>query len=461
MSRKCGIPWMKLDDKTYSSNNEHHGNMKAIMCEAMKERWSSDPDLNRDLTQYNMYGGYSSGLELMNDINHEIEDLSDNLRKQGKRGIRKDAIKSFAIIIKPDKEIMDNLNPEQQIQFFRDAFNIVSEKLGYNKQLNKLNTRAFTIHVDEGNPHMHLFGVPYTEDGRLSAKEIFTPQLSRWFNEEFPKQMNEKGWNLEVCKDINAYDPEYAKTLNEQQLKEYKEQCIEYKKTKKKQHGKKSKEYKENKEIENAVQGAISNVDTVIQQTIQEARQEAYEKAYEEASKVYKAEMEKQLKTAQNKLKSVVAEHTDNLMAFINDTVDEYRKAESARKTAEQTTETVELKETLQHITFKDGKTGLDVHKGRMARKAQIAEQRVLDAERQRKQRISEIQQLEQLSDTEGLTDKQLNRLNSLYHQQMMSEATEVLQQQETKEHSVYQQKILDKLNRQIKRQNRDIDFSL
>lgn len=470
MSRKVGMPWMKLDSKSYSTSNEHHGNNKAIMCEAMEERWSSDPDLDRDLTPFNVYGGYRSGLELLNDINHEIEDLSASLREQGKRGIRKDAITSFALIIKPDTEIMDGLTKDQQMQFFRDAFNIVSEKFGYNQQLNKKNIRAFTIHFDEGNPHMHLFGVPYTADGRLSAKEIFTPQLSRWLNEEFPKLMNEKGWELEPCKDLDGYNPDKAKELKndietamqsgdeqaiteaETALETYKEQCIEHKKAKRKQRGKTSKEFKEAKEIEKAVQEAVSNADPLIQQAIQEAREEAYKDAYEEASKVYKAEMEKQLKTAQNELKSVVAGREDMIISYMNDAVTEYRNAVTAHKEAEQTPEVEELRESLKSIKYPNGKTGLDFHQNRMAKKAQMAEKQALEAERQREQRIKEIQRLEQLSETDGLTDQQQNQLNSLYQQRMMSGATEALKQ---REYSPYQQKVLDKVNRQIQQQSR------
>lgn len=287
---------MKLDSKTYSTSNEHHGNNKAIMCEAMEERWSSDPDLNRDLTQYNVYGGYNSGLELLNDINHEIEDLSASLREQGKRGIRKDAITSFAVIIKPDTEIMENLTREQQMQFFRDAFNIVSGKFGYNQQLNKPNVRAFSIHFDEGNPHMHLFGVPYTKDGRLSAKEIFTPQLSRWFNEEFPELMNQRGWNLEACKDPEGYDPDKAKTMDEQQLKEYKEQCIKHKKAKKKQRGKTSREFKEAKDKARELQDWEQNLEA--REAVLEASKEEFRSEVGSVLQVLEQETERALQAA-------------------------------------------------------------------------------------------------------------------------------------------------------------------
>lgn len=257
MSKRCGMPWMKLDSKSYtpgSKKAEHHGNNKAVMCEALKERWSKDADLDRRKTRYNIYYGYESGLELLNDINHEIADLSEELRKNGKRGIRKDAITSFTGIIKPDKEVMQNLTPKQQVKFFEDALELLVDRFGTNPNTGKTNIRAMVIQVDEGNIHAHYFGVPYTHDGRLCADDIFTPKLSRWLNEEFPKLMNEKGWDLERCRDDNAYQPDIAKSLNDDELKEYKEKCLEYKKNKQKRHGKTSDEYKKQKEIDKAVE---------------------------------------------------------------------------------------------------------------------------------------------------------------------------------------------------------------
>lgn len=255
MSRRCGMPWLKLNAKSYSvgsKQSEHHGNNKAVMCEALKERWSNDKDLDRTKSKYNVFYGYDSGLKLLSDIDKEIADLSDELRSNGKRGIRKDAITSFAGIVKPDKEVMKHLTPKQQAHFFRDALEILIEKFGTNPKTGKPNIRSAVIHVDEGNIHMHYFGIPYTEDGRLSAKGIFSPKLNRWLNEEFPKLMNKKGWNLEPCRDERSYQPEIAKNLNEQELKDYKAQCIAYKRNKRKKHGRTSDEFKIERETEKA-----------------------------------------------------------------------------------------------------------------------------------------------------------------------------------------------------------------
>lgn len=252
MSRKCGITWAKLNSG--AGGTKHKGNDKAFMCEAFEERWSADPDLDRTKTKDNVYmTGYRSGLELLNDINHEIAEYNQQLKNSGKRGLRKDAITSFAVIVKPDMEVMGELTKEQQIKFFEDAYNLISEKLGTNPDTNVPNVRGGVIQFDEGNPHLHLFGVPYNNKGKLCADDIFRLPLNRWLNETFPKLMSQKGWNLEPCKDPEGYDPDKAKTMNEQQLKEYKEQCIEYKRSKKKQHGQSAIQHKINSEIEKRV----------------------------------------------------------------------------------------------------------------------------------------------------------------------------------------------------------------
>lgn len=489
------MPIMKLNNGHYSSSNETHGNLGSVACEAGEERWCSDPDLDRTKTKDNIYlTEYKSGLELEADINAEIDALSEEMKKTSKnhRGLRKDCIRAFGGIVKPDEEFMSQLSLEEQEQFFRDAFEVLNGYFGTNPKTNQPNIRMAVIHKDEGNMHLHYIGVPYNNEGRLCADDIFKPKLYKWLNEGFVDEMRQKGWNLEKCvkeQDLNSpYDDvkykqlrKDAKTAKKELEKaiaggdeteiataqsvfdekhrkydEYKNICVSYKRNKRKEHGKTSKEFKEQQELEKGfkkgVEYGIEAVRKVSVKVFQEARQEAYKDAYKEASRVYDAEMEKQLKTAQNSLKNIVDEHVEDLTAFIDDTVEEYRKAVTAHQTAEQTSETEELKETLKNITFRDGRTGLDVHQNRMAKKAEMEKKRLSEAERQREQRIKEIQRLERLSETDGLTDQEQNRLDSLYKQKMMERATETLKQPE---YTPYQQKMLDKINRQIQQQSK------
>lgn len=52
--------------------------------------------------------------------------------------------------------------------FFEDATTFFCNRYGIENVINA------TVHMDEATPHMHLGIVPVTEDGRLSAKDIFT-----------------------------------------------------------------------------------------------------------------------------------------------------------------------------------------------------------------------------------------------------------------------------------------------
>lgn len=233
---KCGMPWMKLNNKT-TTGSKHKGNTKAVVCEGLEERWSTDEDLDRSKTKDNIYlTDITSGLDFVNLVDTTVADMSNNLRKQGKRGIREDAITSFALIVKPEEE--------QPIEFFETAFEVLKEKFG------KDNIKAAVIHNDEGNRHMHIYGMPITEDGRLSAKDIFNLKLNTWLNEDFPRIMTEKGFKLEACRSENSYDKAYADTLTDEQLKQYKTERIEAKKANKQQHGRSSKQYKFDKELE-------------------------------------------------------------------------------------------------------------------------------------------------------------------------------------------------------------------
>ena len=425
MSNKCGMPWMKLDSKTHGTGDNHHGNNKAVMGEAHEERWSSDPDLDRSLTSQNLYYGYRSGMELYNDINKEIEALSEQLRNEGKRGVRKDAITSFAGIVKPDKELMDSMTREQQIKFFEDAMEILNEKFGSHNGKN--NIRSFVVQFDEGNPHMHYFGVPYTADGRLSAKEIFTPKLNRWLNEEFPKQMNSRGWNLEPCRDENSYDPDYAKTLNEQELKEYKDQCIEYKKNRSKKHGIKAKAHK-----------------------VEQDRKEGFETGFDVASDAFNGilnelvnEVVKERLTGPlNELKQLIEQETRVANGLENFALHSISSDEET-----------ELKKTLENIKFPDGRTGLDIHKSRIEKIMANRVKAGKDTSEHLKDVQSQINRLETLSETAGLTDKEQALLDRLYRDKIMSNSSELLSQRHN--YSPYQQRMLDKIQREVERQER------
>ena len=61
---KVGIPCLQLKQTITSSKGKHSGSAYHIACEALEERYSSDPDINHQLTGNNRYEGFTSGTDL-------------------------------------------------------------------------------------------------------------------------------------------------------------------------------------------------------------------------------------------------------------------------------------------------------------------------------------------------------------------------------------------------------------
>ncbi|MDK7096035.1 MobV family relaxase, partial [Streptococcus agalactiae] len=97
--------------------------------------------------------------------NQKIEEKIEQ-NYNGKRKIRKDAVKHIDGLITSGNEFFKNQTLEETKQFFEHAKTFLEQEYG------KDNLLYATVHMDEKTPHMHYGVVPITEDGRLSAKEV-------------------------------------------------------------------------------------------------------------------------------------------------------------------------------------------------------------------------------------------------------------------------------------------------
>lgn len=247
MSISIGTPVMMLDrNNHFGKNSEKHGNARAILCEAMSERYCNDVDLDKSLTKTNTYYAgsdhtYRDGTS-GNYIADRYEDLAEEYRIVDRNGrerkLRSDANIAFAGIIKPDKESMDGLSKDEQDRLLNDSFNAICNI--YSKKGMKIEFAV--IHRDEGNPHMHYFG--YDPDYNLSNK--INLNFFKALNvTDFPKQMRNKGWDV---KDLTGYT-EAIKGMSKSEVEQYK---INRKSSKK--SGKSSADYKKEQDIKKAEQ---------------------------------------------------------------------------------------------------------------------------------------------------------------------------------------------------------------
>lgn len=112
-----------------------------------------------------------------------------NETKVSSRAIRKDAVLCDEWIITSDKGFFDGLSEEKTRYFFETAKNYFAENYS------KSNIAYASVHLDESTPHMHLGVVPMA-DGKLSSKAMFGREELKKIQEDFPKYMNEHGFEL-------------------------------------------------------------------------------------------------------------------------------------------------------------------------------------------------------------------------------------------------------------------------
>jgi len=146
---------------------------------------SKNKDIDKDRTTLNY------DLHNQNHINYNLkvkEIIKDGYSVD--KGIRKDAVVMTSTLITSDSEYFKKLLPEQQKEFFKKSYEFLKEKYG------EKNIISATVHMDEATPHMHLCSVPLTEDGRISAKNIFDRKNLLKLQDELPKHLQVNGFDI-------------------------------------------------------------------------------------------------------------------------------------------------------------------------------------------------------------------------------------------------------------------------
>lgn len=130
----------------------------------------TNPDIDKERTSSN----YT--LQTCDNLANEIEKRIQSLEL--KKSVRKDAVVMCQALITSDYEFFKDLSKEKQSQFFNKSFEFLQKKF------DKYNILSATVHLDEKTPHMHVNFVPVI-DGKLSAKELLTPNSLRELQTDF------------------------------------------------------------------------------------------------------------------------------------------------------------------------------------------------------------------------------------------------------------------------------------
>lgn len=149
-----------------SHNNREH-----------EPKTNPDVDMNRSEDNYDLIS--------CDNYKRSIKEKMSNL-VESSRAVRKDAVVVCNFIVTSDNETMDALGADRQREFFQDSVKWFSDRYGADRVLNA------TVHMDETTPHLHIGVMPITQDGRLSAKAIFTKTEMKAIQTEFARDVGEK-----------------------------------------------------------------------------------------------------------------------------------------------------------------------------------------------------------------------------------------------------------------------------
>lgn len=136
----------------------------------------------------------SENVQLVENYNNNLYGaVKDRIREvyTGKKAIRKDAVATVGVVCSASSEFFKNKSKAESVQYFKDCKEFFENKVG------KENIVCAKIHFDEKTPHMHLYFVPLTSDGRLSAKEVCNREFLRDMQRELPLYLQEKGHDVE------------------------------------------------------------------------------------------------------------------------------------------------------------------------------------------------------------------------------------------------------------------------
>ena len=145
----------------------------------------TNPNIDPKRTHLNVRRSDHPEKELKTLIDQRISE-----REVQQKKVRKDAVKMISVLVSASPEYINSLDRKEQIQYFDEAYKFCQKRFG------KKNVLEMNMHFDETTPHAHIALVPIL-NGKLCAKEIMTMKGLYEIQEEFPKVMRERGFDVE------------------------------------------------------------------------------------------------------------------------------------------------------------------------------------------------------------------------------------------------------------------------
>lgn len=167
-------------------------------------------DISLSHKNYDLVNG-DNDFKFKTDIDDYIESTKSTQKK-----IRSDQTLVNEWIIGASKELFENLSDDETREYFQSAVDWFKDEFGEN------NIQYGIVHVDETTPHMHLGVVPFDKDNILSGKRVFNQYGLRKVQDELPKYLQAKGFDVDRGEKTDGTRGKSIKEFKKDTLKELK-----------------------------------------------------------------------------------------------------------------------------------------------------------------------------------------------------------------------------------------------
>lgn len=192
------------------AGNYKKGSVGALDKHNQRENDSySNPDIDLERSKDN--------LSIKQPEVSQYQDSRKIIEERATNQVRSTSIWQTEFIISSDQEFFSTLPMNEQQRFFQEAYEYLAKEFG------EENVTSAVVHFDETTPHMHFDFVPMTEDNKLSRKEVMTRERLLKIQNELPRYMREKGFDIDRGQKMNELSKK--ERLNHKHVNHY-----EYKK---------------------------------------------------------------------------------------------------------------------------------------------------------------------------------------------------------------------------------------
>lgn len=175
-------------------------NKEMTARERHNKRSGSCKSSDKDREHLNEYRGVEG---IAKHINTLEKQMNANLKAQGKRALRKDAIKLIEVIVSSDKEFFDKYD-------HKDYFNVTDSFL--EQFWGQGNVIGEYLHLDEGTPHKHYFVTPIKDDKFNYSSFINGKNDLSKFQEELYNYVKERGFEVDERQKAEVTQKKHMKT---------------------------------------------------------------------------------------------------------------------------------------------------------------------------------------------------------------------------------------------------------